>query len=213
VSIFRVNVLEVLPFTSEGGGGNCRPIYDWRKRKEQDFLGGGEENSNSGDILFYQKGANTVMFSIIQDNDWLNNRCSDMVPEGLRILVVGRKNLSIQRYQGFSAKHKAAFLMLINRGKEMGKALGEYIDHDLKHAGARCVAVSAKLVSGGKYAHTIAKCMPTPLFSYLRIILTPVRLCSKTKRPSVRCPRIPPQNDRLLSPHRRRTHRTLPRHV
>jgi len=61
-----------------------------------------------------------------------------MVPEGLRILVVGRKNLAIQRYRGFSAKHKAAFLMFINRHKEMGNALKEYIDHDLKPSGARC---------------------------------------------------------------------------
>src|SRR5437588_3314760 len=103
----------------------------------------------------------------------------------------------------------------------MGKALEEYIEHDLKPSGARCfvdrlrkdvkpslnalrnagskiwmptcdkvgkercVAVSARLVSGEKYVHTIAKCMPTPLFFYIQIILTPVRLCSKTKKLSV----------------------------
>ncbi|CUS08432.1 unnamed protein product [Tuber aestivum] len=157
------------------------------KYLEPDFLGGGaEENSNSGDILFYQKGVNTVVFSIIQGKDWLNNQCGDMVPEGLRIMVVGRKNLSIHHYRGSPAKHEAA-------GKEMGKALEEYIEHDLKPSGARCfvdrlrkdvkpslnalrnagtkiwmltgdkvgkercVAVSAKLVSGEKYVHTIAK--------------------------------------------------------
>ena len=52
----------------------------------------------SSDILFYQMGVNTVVFSIIQSNYWLNNLWGDMVPEELRILVVGRKNLSIQRY-------------------------------------------------------------------------------------------------------------------
>ena len=103
----------------------------------------------------------------------------------------------------------------------MGKALEEYIEHDLKPSGARyfvarlqkdvkpslnalrnagtkiwmptgdkvgkerCVAVSTKLVSGEKYVHTIAECMPTPLFFYIRIILTLPRLCSKMKKLSL----------------------------
>jgi len=240
--VVRVKVLEVFPFTSEGKRmGIVVQFMAGEKGKESDLLGGGaeEENSNAGDIWFYQKGADTVMSSIVQANDWLDEECGNMAREGLRTLVIGRKKLSIQRYQEFSAKHKAASLLLVNRDKEMGRVVEEYLEHDLELLGvtgvedklqkdvkpslellrnagikiwmltgdkvetARCVAVSAKLVSRGQYVHTIAKCMPTSLFSCLRAILTRVRLCSKTKRPCLRCPRIPPQQDRLLSPHRR----------
>jgi len=40
-------------------------------RNGPDFLGSctEEEKSNSGDIWFYQKGAGTVMISIVQAND------------------------------------------------------------------------------------------------------------------------------------------------
>jgi len=206
--VVRVKVLEVFPFTSEGKRmGIVVQFMAGEKGKEPDLLGGGaeEENSNAGDIWFYQKGADTVMSSIVQANDWLDEECGNMAREGLRTLVVGRKKLSIQRYQEFSARHKAASLLLVNRDKEMGKVVEEYLEHDLELLGvtgvedklqkdvkpslellrnagikiwmltgdkvetARCVAVSAKLVSRGQYVHTISKCMPTPLFSCLRL--------------------------------------------
>lgn len=206
--VVRVKILEVFPFTSEGKRmGIVVQFMAGEKCKEPDLLGGGaeEENSSTGDIWFYQKGADTVMSSIVQANDWLDEECSNMAREGLRTLVVGRKKLSIQRYQEFSVKHKAASLLLANRDKEMSKVVEEYLEHDLELLGvtgvedklqkdvkpslellrnagikiwmltgdkvetARCVAVSAKLVSRGQYVHTIAKCMSTPQFSYLQL--------------------------------------------
>jgi len=47
---------------------------------------------------------------------------------------------------------------------------------------ARRVASSAKLVSRGEYMHTIAKCIPTPLFYFFWAILTRVRLGIVVKR-------------------------------
>ncbi|PWW77289.1 phospholipid-translocating P-type ATPase [Tuber magnatum] len=195
--VVRVKILEVFPFTSEGKRmGIVVQFMAGEKGEEPDLLGGGgagEESSNTGDIWFYQKGADTVMSSIVQANDWLDEECGNMAREGLRTLVVGRKKLSVQRYQEFSSKHKAASLLLVNRDKEMGRVVEEYLEHDLELLGvtgvedklqrdvkpslellrnagikiwmltgdkvetARCVAVSAKLVSRGQYVHTIAK--------------------------------------------------------
>ena len=41
-------------------------------------------DSRNGDILFYMKGADTVMSSIVQYNDWLNEEVDNMAREGLR---------------------------------------------------------------------------------------------------------------------------------
>ncbi|RPB03952.1 phospholipid-translocating P-type ATPase [Choiromyces venosus 120613-1] len=195
--VVRVKILEVFPFTSEGKrmGIVVQFMTGEKSEEEQDLLGGGmeEKNSNTGDVWFYQKGADTVMSSIVQANDWLDEECGNMAREGLRTLVVGRKKLSVQRYQEFSTRHKAASLLLVNRDREMGRVVEEYLEHDLELLGvtgvedklqkdvkpslellrnagikiwmltgdkvetARCVAVSAKLVSRGQYVHTIAK--------------------------------------------------------
>ena len=51
-------------------------------------------DSRNGDILFYMKGADTVMSSIVQYNDWLNEEVDNMAREGLRTLVVAKKTLT-----------------------------------------------------------------------------------------------------------------------
>ena len=51
-------------------------------------------DSRNGDILFYMKGADTVMSSIVQYNDCLNEEVDNMAREGLRTLVVAKKTLT-----------------------------------------------------------------------------------------------------------------------
>lgn len=41
---------------------------------------------------FMQKGADTVMSKIVESNDWLEEETGNMAREGLRTLVIGRKN-------------------------------------------------------------------------------------------------------------------------
>ena len=55
----------------------------------------------TNDIIFYLKGADTVMQSIVQYNDWLNEECSNMAREGLRTLVVAKKILTQEQYSDF----------------------------------------------------------------------------------------------------------------
>lgn len=183
--VVRVKILEVFPFTSTGK----------RMGIILQFLQGIESTTSSEstkeEIWFYQKGADTVMSSIVAANDWLDEETANMAREGLRTLVVGRKKLPAQMYQEFSTIYKQASMSLQKRDLSMSKVVKDYLEHDLELLGvtgvedklqkdvksslellrnagikiwmltgdkvetARCVAVSAKLVSRTQYIHTI----------------------------------------------------------
>lgn len=183
--VVRVKILEVFPFTSSGK----------RMGIILQFVHGIEPSVSSeetpAEIWFYQKGADTVMTSIVAANDWLDEETANMAREGLRTLVIGRKRLSAQQYQDFSTQYKQASMSLQKRDTSMTKVIKDYLEHDLELLGvtgvedklqkdvkpslellrnagikiwmltgdkvetARCVAVSAKLVSRTQYIHTI----------------------------------------------------------
>lgn len=189
--VVRVKILEVFPFTSEGKRMGIVIQFQSAQKQELDLLE--DDDTSRGDIWFFQKGADTVMSTIVGANDWLEEECGNMAREGLRTLVVGRKRLSVEKYREFSERYKSASLLLQNRDKEIQKVIDEYLERDLELLGvtgvedklqrdvkpslellrnagikiwmltgdkvetARCVAVSAKLVSRGQYIHTVAK--------------------------------------------------------
>ncbi|UYV80522.1 ATP9A [Cordylochernes scorpioides] len=82
------SILQVFPFTSES------------KR-----MGIIVRDRGTGEITFYMKGADVVMSSIVQYNDWLEEEvgCGNMAREGLRTLVVAKKVLTEEQYQEFEA--------------------------------------------------------------------------------------------------------------
>ncbi|KAJ5669345.1 hypothetical protein N7462_010415 [Penicillium macrosclerotiorum] len=183
--VVRVRILDIFPFTSDSKRMGIIVQF------EQD--GNSLETNTEPEIWFYQKGADTVMSSIVAANDWLDEETANMAREGLRTLVIGRKRLSLQQYQEFAAKYKQASLSLQSRDLGMAKVVSEYLEHDLELLGvtgvedrlqrdvksslelmrnagikiwmltgdkvetARCVAISAKLVSRGQYIHTVSK--------------------------------------------------------
>ncbi|KAI4207361.1 MAG: hypothetical protein LQ346_000611 [Caloplaca aetnensis] len=196
--VVRVRILEVFPFTSES------------KRMGiilQFLQGEGSVDSladDAGEIWFYQKGADTVMTSIVAANDWLDEETANMAREGFRTLVIGRRRLSPRQYQDFSSRYKEASLSLQARDARMAGVVKEHLESNLELLGvtgvedklqkdvkpslellrnagikiwmltgdkvetARCVAVSAKLVSRTQYIHTITKLTPdTPAASAL----------------------------------------------
>lgn len=55
----------------------------------------------TGEILFYLKGADVVMSAIVQYTDWLEEEVGNMARDGLRTLVVAKKVLSEEQYQDF----------------------------------------------------------------------------------------------------------------
>ena len=126
-TVVKVRILNVFPFTSEGKrmgivvkfyqGPATSPSYE------------------DGEIWFYQKGADTVMTSIVAANDWLEEETANMAREGLRTLVVGRKKLSAQTYTDFSTKHAQASLALNNRDTAVANVVKEYLESDLELLG------------------------------------------------------------------------------
>ncbi|TQS37812.1 hypothetical protein Golomagni_01701 [Golovinomyces magnicellulatus] len=184
--VVRVRILDIFPFTSSSK----------RMGIIVQFLNNLETSSNNidcGEIWFYQKGADTVMTSIVSTNDWLDEETANMAREGLRTLVIGRKNLSPQQYQEFAKNYKEASLSINNREVSMSRVVGKYLECNLELLGvtgvedklqkdvksslellrnagikiwmltgdkvetARCIAVSAKLVTRGQYIYTIVK--------------------------------------------------------
>ena len=183
--VVRVKILEVFPFTSAGK--RMGIIVQFSQGTESAI----SSAESPAEIWFYQKGADTVMTSIVAANDWLDEETANMAREGLRTLVVGRKKLSLQQFSDFSVRYKQASMSLQDRDSRMANVVKEYLEHNLELLGvtgvedklqkdvksslellrnagikiwmltgdkvetARCVAVSAKLVSRSQFIHTI----------------------------------------------------------
>ena len=101
--VVRVEILNIFPFTSDSKrmGIICRFIRNATQNRYE-----------TGEIVFFQKGADTVMTSIVASNDWLDEETGNMAREGLRTLVIGRKSMSAQQYAAFNAAYSAASLSL-----------------------------------------------------------------------------------------------------
>lgn len=124
--VVRVRILDVFPFTSEGK----------RMGIIVQFSGGSTVPGDDGsEIWFYQKGADTVMSSIVAANDWLDEETANMAREGLRTLVVGRKRLSAQQYAEFSSKHKEASVAIHGRDVAVAKVVAHYLERNLELLG------------------------------------------------------------------------------
>ena len=127
--VVRVRILEVFPFTSEGK----------RMGIIVQFLDGTETSSTTnveaGEIWFFQKGADTVMTSIVASNDWLDEETANMAREGLRTLVVGRKKMSVQQYREFAAQYKDASVAINHRDAGMARVVSQYLERDLELLG------------------------------------------------------------------------------
>jgi phospholipid-translocating ATPase len=179
----KVKILDIFPFTSDSK----------RMGIIVQFGTDSEHQAYENEVWFYQKGADTIMSSIVAANDWLDEETANMAREGLRTLVVGRKRLSMQQYQSFAAAYREASVTLHKRDAIMSEVVRKHLENDLELLGvtgvedklqkdvkpslellrnagvkiwmltgdkvetARCVAISAKLVSRSQQIHTIAK--------------------------------------------------------
>jgi phospholipid-translocating ATPase len=93
------------------------------------------DGKTSDEIWFFQKGADTVMASIVATNDWLDEETANMAREGLRTLVVGRRKLSSGQYASFSSAYKEASLALQDREAGMATVVRAHLEHDLELLG------------------------------------------------------------------------------
>ncbi|GKZ37397.1 putative aminophospholipid-translocase [Aspergillus brasiliensis] len=126
--VVRVRILEIFPFTSDSKRMGIIVQFE----TDDDIL---DSSKNDSEIWFYQKGADTVMSTIVAANDWLDEETANMAREGLRTLVVGRRRLSSQQYEEFTTKYKQASLALQGRDVGMAKVISEYLERDLELLG------------------------------------------------------------------------------
>jgi phospholipid-translocating ATPase len=126
--VVQVRVLDIFPFTSEGKRmGVIVQFYEHQQSRIPDL--------GEGEIWFYEKGADTVMGTIVAVNDWLDEETSNMAREGLRTLVVGRKRMSHKQYQEFSTKYQEASLAINGREASMQAVVSQHLERDLELLG------------------------------------------------------------------------------
>jgi len=123
--VMTASILEIFPFTSD----SKRMGIVVRLHSSI------PEYSIADDLVFLQKGADTVMSSIVAANDWLNEETANMAREGLRTLVVGRRKLSQQQYDAFVVAYHEASLSLRDRDIGMASVVKAHLEHDLELLG------------------------------------------------------------------------------
>lgn len=126
-TVVKVQILNIFPFTSDSK--RMGIIVRFQR------FANGNGQSDEDEIVFFQKGADTVMSSIVAANDWLDEETGNMAREGLRTLVIGRKALSAQQYAAFSAAYHEASLSLQNRDSEMANTVKQHLEHNLELLG------------------------------------------------------------------------------
>lgn len=184
-------------------------LYNFPFSSETKRMGIIVKDKNREDIWFMQKGADTVMSSIVSSNDWLDEETGNMAREGLRTLVIGKKKLGSKLFEDFVDNYKQASLSMHDRDSDMQKVVSYYLEQDLELLGltgvedrlqrdvktsiellrnagikiwmltgdkvetAKCVSISARLISRGQYVHQITKLshpdMAMNQLEYLRI--------------------------------------------
>ncbi|KAK4994874.1 hypothetical protein LTR28_000724, partial [Elasticomyces elasticus] len=127
-TVVKVRILNVFPFTSDSKRMGII-VHFMRDSTMSEHL---DEQS---EIFFFQKGADTVMTSIVVANDWLDEETANMAREGLRTLVVGRKRLSLHQYKAFATAYNNATLSLQSRDAEMSRAVKSHLEHNLELLG------------------------------------------------------------------------------
>ncbi|KAI1498470.1 hypothetical protein F5X99DRAFT_393267 [Biscogniauxia marginata] len=127
-TVVQVRILDIFPFTSDGKRmGIIVQFYEQLQTSPYDL--------NGGEIWFYQKGADTVMGSIVAANDWLDEETANMAREGLRTLVVGRRKLTLDQYRGFSRGYQGASLSINGRDANMQRVVAQFLEYDLELLG------------------------------------------------------------------------------
>ena len=112
--IVGFTILQIFPFTSE------------TKR-----MGIIVKDEKTNEIIFYMKGADVVMSSIVQYNDWLDEEVDNMAREGLRTLVVAKKSLTNEQYTDFEQRYANAKLAVVNRAAQVS-AVVESLERDME---------------------------------------------------------------------------------
>lgn len=113
-NILKFHILQVFPFTSES------------KR-----MGIIVKDQLTGEITFYLKGADMVMNTVVNYNDWLSEESGNMAREGLRTLVVAKKILTEDQYNDFENKYNSARMSVTDRQAKVS-AVVESLEREME---------------------------------------------------------------------------------
>ncbi|KAK3672902.1 putative aminophospholipid-translocase [Recurvomyces mirabilis] len=144
--VVKAEILHVFPFTSDSKrmGIILRFLrYTSPQHSSNDNVEDGEEA-----IVFFQKGADTAMAPLVQPTTWLAEETDNLAREGLRTLVIGRKQLSKDQCAQFNAAYSAASLALSGRDAAMAKVVKQHLECDEELLGI--TGVEDKLQEGVK---------------------------------------------------------------
>ncbi|KNE67897.1 phospholipid-translocating P-type ATPase, flippase [Allomyces macrogynus ATCC 38327] len=114
-------IVAVFPFTSES--------------KRMGIVVQDTTQGSSGEALFYEKGADTVMARLVAHNDWIDEECGNMAREGLRTLVVARKRLTADTLARFLREYQAARTALTDRAAATARVISQWLERDLEPLG------------------------------------------------------------------------------
>jgi phospholipid-translocating ATPase len=84
-----------------------------------------------GGLVFYMKGADTVMMKIVDHTDWLEEECGNMAREGLRTLVCAKRAISQTEYDAFLRSYQEAKTSLGDRAANVQRVV-ETLERGLK---------------------------------------------------------------------------------
>jgi len=110
-------------------------LYNFPFNSDTKRMGIVVKDVNRDNIWFMEKGADSVMASIVSSNDWLEEETGNLSREGLRTLVIGRKKLNAKLYQEFVNKYQEASLSMHDRESSMQKAINHYLEKDVELLG------------------------------------------------------------------------------
>lgn len=126
------DIIAIFPFTSE------------KKR-----MGIVLKDRRDGSVVFYSKGADSVMARLVQANDWLDEETGNMAREGLRTLVFARKKMSSKLVTEFVSRYNEAKRTILDRNVAINAVVAELLEHDLELLGL--TGVEDKLQVGLPY--------------------------------------------------------------
>jgi len=83
-----------------------------------------------GQIVFFVKGAESIMKYICKQSDWMDEEVENLAHEGLRTLVFGRRVLDQDMYKRFNDRLKQAEMAMVDREEKI-MSVRQSIEHSL----------------------------------------------------------------------------------
>jgi phospholipid-translocating ATPase len=118
------------------------------------------ENKDTNELIFYLKGADSVMVKKLGENEkiFVNEETEVLSRQGLRTLVIGSKTMSRENVDQFEQKMMIAEQSMNNREQKENECL-ELLEQDLNLIGVTAVEDLLQLSVRGSIEHIREACV------------------------------------------------------